>query len=193
MPKIDLKMTPKAIKKWIFIGVVLIVLLFVLFRSQRDTAFRIAKKAFNEQDYMHAAELFSELGAYSNSDSYVIFCQAMQLFTDGEYESALPLYEQLDTFERSNKYLIYSQAMIAYENMDYWRAAGLFEECGDNLFGHTDFLDSDLRAKLCYYNTGTILEASGDFTRAIICYRLADDFEDAQVRLTECQRMLSGT
>ena len=49
MPKINVKLTPRAIKKWGFIVLVLLVLSFVLIRSQRDSAFREAKKAFNEQ------------------------------------------------------------------------------------------------------------------------------------------------
>lgn len=192
MPKINVKLTPRVAKKWGFIVLVLIVLLFVLIRFHRDSAFRVAKKAFNEQDYMYAAELFAELGTYSDSDSYVTYCHALQMFTEEDYESATTLFEQLGTFQKSSKYLLYTQAMIAYQNMEYWHAAELFEECGDTLFGHTEFLDSDMKARLCYFNTGTILEGSGDYARAIICYELAGDYEDAPERLVECEKMLAG-
>jgi len=192
MPKINVKLTPRALKKWGFIALVLIVLAFVLIRSQRDSAFRVAKKAFNEHDYAYASELFAELGTYSDSDSYVIYCQALQKFVDEDFEGAAPLFEQLGTFQKSAKYLLYTQGMIAYQNMEYWHAAELFKECGDHLFGHTEFLNSDVMAKLCYFNTGTILEGSGDFARAIICYELAGNYEDASERLIECRKMLDG-
>ena len=136
--------------------------------------------------------MFSELGTYSDSDSYVTYCHALQMFMDEDFESAVPLFEKLGTFQKSAKYLLYTQGMIAYQNMEYWHAAELFKECGDNLFGHTEFLDSDMMAKLCYFNTGTILEGSGDYARAIICYELAGNYADAFERLAECRKMLDG-
>lgn len=179
-------------KKWIFIGVVLIALIFVVVQSSRNSEFRAAKKAFNNQEYTLAAELFAELGTFSDSDSYAIYCKALDAFTKEEYETALELFEQIETFQKSNKYILYTKGMIAYQNSQYWEAASLFEKCSESLLGHTAFLDNETKAKMCYYTSGWILETTGDYTRAITCYRLADDFDDAKTRLKECEDALQN-
>lgn len=191
MTKINVKLTPKA-KKWVFIGIVIIALIFVATRFQRSSEFRVAKKAFNNGDYVQAAELFSELGTYSDSDFYVVYCQALTAFSEEDYETASELFASLGTFQKSSRYLLYTKGMIAYQNSQYWEAASLFEECGESMFGHSAFLDNEIKAKMCYYTCGKLLEMAGDFQRAITCYRLADDFEDAEVRLQECENALQN-
>lgn len=190
MAKTDIKMSSRY-KKWVFIGIILIALCFVLIRSNRNSEFRAAKKAFNAEEYTQAAELFSALGTFSDSDSYVIYCHALDAFTREDYENALTHFEKIETFQKSAKYILYSQAMLAYENSQYWEAASLFEECGKSIFGHTEFLDNETKAKMCYYTSGWILETTGDYERAITCYRLADDFDDAETRLKECEEALN--
>lgn len=191
MTKINVKFSPQ-VKKWAFLVMVLIALIFVLTRFHRSSEFRMAKKAFNAKEYAYAAELFSQLGTYSDSDSYVNYCLALQSFEDGDYETAADIFEQLGSFQKSSKYLLYVKGMIAYQNSQFWEAASLFEECGESMFGRSTFLDNDIKAKMCYYTSGQILEANGDYARAITCYRLADDFEDAATRLKECEEFLNN-
>ena len=180
------------IKKWIFIGIVLIALIFVIVQFGRNSEFRNAKKAFNNEEYARAAELFAELGTFSDSDSYAIYCSALDAFAREEYETALELFEKVSTFQKSSKYILYTQGMIAYQNSQYWEAASLFEKCSESVFGHSSFLDNESKAKMCYYTSGVILETTGDYTRAITCYRLADDFDDAKTRLKECEEAIKN-
>ncbi len=189
--KINLELSSRY-KKWIFIGIVLIALIFVLVQFNRNSDFRAAKKAFNNEDYARAAELFSELGNFSDSDSYVIYCRALDAFSQEDYEAALDYFEQIETFQKSSKYILYTKGMIAYRNSQYWEAASLFEQCGKSILGHTTFLDNDTKAKMCYYTSGWILETTGDYERAITCYRLADDFDDAETRLKECEEAIKN-
>ena len=70
MAKINLNLSSQY-KKWIFIGIVLIALIFVLVQFNRNSEFRAAKKAFNNEEYAQAAELFAALGNFSDSPSYV--------------------------------------------------------------------------------------------------------------------------
>ena len=189
MPKITFQLSAQA-KKWIFICAVVVALVFVLFRFNRNSEFRVAKKAFQAKDYEAAAELFSQLGTYSDSDSYVIYCNALIHFEQGDYDTALELFEQLQTFQKSAKYILYTKGMIAYQNSQYWEAASLFEKCGESVLGHAAFLDNEIKAKMCYYTSGWLLESAGDYERAIVCYGLADDFDDAATRLKECEEAL---
>lgn len=191
MPKLNIKISSQ-MKRWLFIGIVLIALAFVLIQFNRNSEFRAAKKALNEKDYMRAAELFSTMGSYSDSDSYVIYCKALDAFEKSDFEMALEHFEQIKSFQKSSKYILYSQGMIAYQNSQYWEAASLFEKCGENILGHSSFLDNDTKAKMCYYTSGWILETTGDYARAVICYRLADDFDDAKTRLKECEAALQS-
>lgn len=189
-------MTKKQIKtqtkKYIFIGLVAIALVFVLFQFRKGGEFRIAKKAFNSGNYAEAAELFSQLGTYSDSDRFVIYCKALDAFGQEDYEASLELFESLGTFQKSTKYALYTQGMIAYQNSQYWEAASLFIDSGDSLLGHADFLDNETKAQMCYYASGQILEATGDYTRAITCYRLAENYEDAPERLRECEEAMKN-
>ena len=191
MPKVNIKLSSQ-MKKYLFIGIVLIAVIFVVFRFNRSSDFRIAKKAYNEKDYVRAAELFDVLGTYSDSDSYAAYCRALSIFEQNDYETAVELFDKLGTFQKAPKYSLYCQGMIAYQNSQYWDAASLFEECGETVLGHSAFLDNELKAKMCYYTSGWILETTGDYTRAIICYRLADDYDDAQARLKECEDALQS-
>jgi len=191
MPKFNIKFSPQ-MKKYVFIGVVLVALVFVVVQFNRNSEFRAAKKAFNEKDYIRAAELFETLGTYSDSDAYASYCRALDSFEKTDYETAQELFEQLGTFQKSAKYFLYSQGMIAYQNSQYWEAASLFEKCGESVLGHTAFLDNEEKAKMCYYTSGWILETTGDYERAIICYRLADDYDDAKTRLKECENALAS-
>ena len=191
MPKINIKISPQ-MKKYLFIGIVLFALLFVVFRFNRNSEFRIAKKAYNEMDYVRAAELFDAMGTYSDSHLFASYCRALNIFEQGDYESSLEMFETLDNFQKAPKYSLYCEGMIAYQNSQYWEAASLFEQCGESILGHSAFLDNEVKAKMCYYTSGWILETSGDYTRAIICYRLADDFDDAKTRLKECEDALAS-
>lgn len=191
MPKLNIKVSPQ-MKKYLFIGIVLFAVIFVIFRFNRNSEFRVAKKAFNEKNYTHAAELFDAMGTYSDSHLYASYCRALNLFSEGDYESSLETFESLDKFQKASKYALYCQGMIAYQNSQYWEAASLFEKCGESVFGHSAFLDNEVKAKMCYYTSGWILETSGDYPRAIICYRLADDFDDAKTRLKECEAALAS-
>lgn len=191
MPKLNIKISPQ-LKKYLFIGVVLIALIFVVVQFNRNSEFRTAKKAFNEKDYLRAAELFELLGTYSDSDAYAAYCRALDAFEKTDYEVAQELFEQLNTFQKSAKYLLYCRGMIAYQNSQYWEAASFFEKCGESVLGHTAFLDNVDKAKMCYYTSGWILETTGDYERAIICYRLADDYDDAKTRLKECESALQS-
>lgn len=191
MAKINIKLSSQY-KKWIFIGIVLIAFIFVLVQFNRNSEFRAAKKAFNDEEYAQAAELFSELGNFSDSASYVIYCRALEAFSKEDYETALDYFEEIETFQKSGKYILYTQGMIAYQNSQYWEAASLFEQCSKSLLGHTTFLDNDDKAKMCYYTSGWILETTGDYERAITCYKLADDFDDAETRLKECEEALKN-
>ena len=136
MPKFNIKFSPQ-MKKYVFIGVVLVALVFVVVQFNRNSEFRAAKKAFNEKDYIRAAELFETLGTYSDSDAYASYCRALDSFEKTDYETAQELFEQLGTFQKSAKYFLYSQGMIAYQNSQYWEAASLFEKCGESVLGHT--------------------------------------------------------
>ena len=191
MPKLNIKISPQ-VKKYLFIGAVLIAIAFVVIRFNRNSDFRIAKRAYNDKDYLRAAELFDGLGTYSESDSYAAYCRALACFEQGDYELALELFDQLETFQKAPKYSLYCQGMIAYQNSQYWDAASLFEACGETVFGNSAFLDNEVRAKMCYYISGWILETTGDYSRAIICYRMADDFEDAKTRLKECEMAIEN-
>ena len=191
MAKLNIIVSSK-IKKWIFIGLVLIALVFVVVQFSRNSEFRAAKKAFNNKDYAQAADLFTALGTFSDSDSYATYSRALDAFTHEEYDVALELFEQIDTFQKSSKYILYTRGMIAYQNSQYWEAASLFEQCSESVFGHASFLDNENKAKMCYYTSGWILETTGDYTRAITCYKLADDFDDAKTRLKECEEALKN-
>lgn len=191
MPKINIKFSSR-MKKFLFIGIVLFALLFVVFRFNRNSEFRIAKKAYNEMDYVRAAELFDAMGTYSDSHLYAAYCRAMNTFMQGDFEAALELFESLDNFQKAPKYVLYCKGMISYQNSQYWEGASFFEQCGESLLGHTAFLDNEDKAKMCYYTSGWILETSGDYSRAIICYRLADDYDDAKTRLKECEEALAS-
>ena len=186
MPKINMKISSQT-KKYLFIGIVLVALVFVVTQFNRNSEFRAAKKAFNEADYLRAAELFEVLGNYSDANLYASYCKALDVFEQGDFETALDMFEQLGTFQKAPKYCLYCEGMIAYQNSQYWDAASLFEQCGESILGHTAFLDNEIKAKMCYYTSGWILETTGDYERAIICYRLADDFDDAKMRLKECE------
>ena len=191
MPKVNIKISPQ-IKKYLFIGVVLFAIIFVIFRFNRNSEFRLAKKTFNEGNYLQAAELFDAMGTYSDSHLYAAYCRALSTFEQEDYEMSLEMFEALDNFQKAPKYVLYCKGMIAYQNSQYWDAASLFEQCSESLFGHSSFLDSELQAKLCYYTSGWILETSGDYERAIICYRMVDDLYDAQTRLRECEEAIAS-
>jgi len=191
MAKINITISSKT-KKWIFIGIVLIAVIFVIVQFSRNSEFRAAKRAFNNHEYAQAAELFGALGTFSESDSYATYSKALDAFTQGEFETALELFEQISTFQKSSKYILYTKGMIAYQNSQYWEAASLFEQCSDSVFGHTSFLDNEDKAKMCYYTCGWFLEATGDYARAITCYRLAGDFDDAKTRLKECEEAIKN-
>ena len=189
MAQINVRISSKA-KKYIFIGIVLLSIVFVTVQFSRNSDFRAAKKALNNHEYAHAAELFSELGTFSDSDSYMVYCLALDSFVHGDYQTALELFEQISTFQKSSKYILYTKGIIAYQNSQYWEAASYFESCSKSALGHSDFLDNMTKAKMCYYTSGWLLETTGDYARAITCYRLADDFDDAKTRLKECEEAL---
>ncbi len=191
MPKINIKFTPRT-KRWLFIGIIIFALVFVFFQFNRNSEFRFAKKAFDNQEYARAAELFSALGTYSDSDSYVDYCLALDAFQKEDYEVALERFEQQKNFQKTAKYILYTKGMISYQKSKYWEAATYFEECSKSLIGTAKFLDSREKAQTCYYTSGWILETRGDYERAIVCYRLADDYNDAKTRLKECEDALKS-
>ena len=191
MAQLNIQISAKA-KKCIFIGIVLLCLVFVVVQFSRNSEFRAAKKALSDYDYVLAAQLFSELGTFSDSDSYVIYCNALDAFARTDYLTALELFEQISTFQKSSKYILYTKGMIAYQNSQYWEAASYFEKCSKSALGHSEFLDNLTKAKMCYYTSGWILETTGDYARAITCYRLADDFDDAKTRLKECEEAIKN-
>lgn len=191
MAQMNISISAK-VKKCIFIGVILLSVSFVIVQFSRKSEFRAAKDALNDYDYARAAELFSELGTFSDSDSYVIYCNALDAFAQADYMTALELFEQISTFQKSSKYILYTKGMIAYQNSQYWEAASYFEKCSKSVLGHSEFLDNLTKAKMCYYTSGWILETTGDYARAITCYRLADDFDDAKTRLKECEEALKN-
>lgn len=186
------KKIPPKIQKLIFVGVVIIVAIYLISQISNGSDFRAAKRTMEAGDYETAAEMFSKLGSYSDSDEYVRYCYALQAFSKENYSTAKDLFDALGGFQKSQKYASYCQGMILCASDNYWEAAEYFEKCLHSFLSKSAFLDSETQAKRCYYTVGMQLYVAKDYSTAAICFRRAGDYDNAEQLLAECNEYVNA-
>lgn len=137
-------------------------------------------------DFNGAAEAFSELGTYSDSETQ---------FTETLYQKAEALYEQKDYDEAERAFIAlgnysdsaefvkkirYAAAESALENGEFDNAISIYEMLGN----YYDSAENILKAK---YQKAETLKNDGKFNEAAMLFKTLDEYSDSGERANECK------
>lgn len=148
--------------------------------------YKIAVELRENGDFDGAAEAFSALGSYSDSETQfteALYQKATTLYEQKDYEAAERAFTVLGNYSQSAEYAQKSQyaiAGIALENGEFDRAVSIYEMLG----GYSDSAENILKAK---YQKAEALKNDGKFNEAATLFKTLDEYSDSRERANECK------
>lgn len=152
----------------------------------RSNKYKIAVELRENGDFDGAAEAFSALGTYSDSETQfteTLYRKATALYDQKDYEAAERAFTVLGNYSQSAEYAQKSQyaiAGIALENGEFDRAVSIYEMLG----GYSDSAENILKAK---YRKAEALKNDGKYNEAAELFRTLDEYSDSGERANECK------
>lgn len=152
----------------------------------RSNKYKIAVELRENGDFDGAAEAFSALGTYSDSETQfteTLYRKATALYEQKDYDAAERAFTVLGNYSQSAEYAQKSQyaiAGIALENGEFDRAVSIYEMLG----GYSDSAENILKAK---YQKAEALKADGKFNEAATLFRTLGEYSDSSERANECK------
>jgi len=176
------------------------VVLFVVIipNSQYNKALELG----SQYEYEEAAEIFTKLGDYKDSQIYrekyeneYKYEQAAVLLKAGDFENALIAFDNLGTFKESEEFFVeceneikYSEAFQLFQQEMYGQALMLFEELGV-------FRDSKEKIGVCktgvqYQNASAAYDMQ-NYVLAKSTFEQLGDFKDSSQQVVKLEPMLN--
>ena len=153
-----------------------------------------ALRCFNENNYEQAKEIFTDLGAFKDSNQFSTECQkyitynnAKNLFDKENYSEARDIFISLDNFENSEqmveeceKGLEYLHAKELYDSKNYEEAVEEFKKLGT-------FNNSDEMVNQCKYEIAKNLLENKNYDDAIAEFKKLDSFNNSDEMVLQCK------
>lgn len=152
----------------------------------RSNKYKIAVEMRENGDFDGAAEAFSALGSYSDSETQfkeTLYQKAMALYEQEDYEAAERAFTMLGNYSQSSEYAQrtwYAIAGNALENGEFDRAVSIYEMLGN----YSDSAANILKAK---YQKAEALKNDGKFNQAAELFKSLDEYSDSGERAKECK------
>lgn len=152
----------------------------------RSNKYKIAVEMRENGDFDGAAEAFSALGTYSDSETQfteTLYQKATTLYEQEDYEAAERAFTMLGNYSQSAEYARrswYAIAETALENGEFDRAVSIYEMLGN----YSDSAENILKAK---YQKAEALKADGKFNQAAELFRTLGEYSDSGERANECK------
>lgn len=153
-----------------------------------------ALRCFNENNYEQAKEIFTDLGAFKDSNQFSAECQkyitynnAKNLFDKENYSEARDIFISLDNFENSEqmvdeceKGLEYLHAKELYDSKNYEEAVEEFKKLDT-------FNNSDEMVNQCKYEIAKNLLEDKKYDDAIAEFKKLDSFNNSDEMVLQCK------
>ncbi len=139
-----------------------------------------------EKKYAEAAEVFAELGDYSDAQDKAVECRynhACSLETEKKYTEAKAIFSSLGNYEDSvakTNSCAYNEALAVLEAGNFDEAATLFEQL-------KDYADSATMIKECSYKKALALLGNKDYEGAIEIFTNLDGYSDSADKILEAK------
>ena len=179
-------------KKLAIIGAAVIaVIAVILFVVYGLPAIRYSNgvKAFDSKDYHRAAEIFSKLDDYKDSDSYlkqanmaIDYADAVEAYNNGDYSRAAELFATLDDYKDSKTYRKQADLGIHYTNANAKVQEGKYDEAIKEYINAKNFQDAKTLLLQTYDLQGETLFKDKQYAKA------AEAFSNAgnNARVLDC-------
>ena len=157
----------------------------------QELLYKMGKEAKEQLNFDYAIKLFTELGAYMDSDEQrkdAVYLQARQLMREDRMEEAsekfLQVSDYLDSLElvRRCRYALAAKKRAAGSLLE---AAALYESLGV-------YDEAEKLGRACRYEAGVAAIGAGKLKEAAEQLKLADDYEDAKERFEEAAFTLAN-
>lgn len=137
-----------------------------------------ATKAYLSGDYLTAAEIYSGLDGYKDSEDIAIssiYLYGISLLDSGEFLTARDVFDSLSGYENSESYIVqsYVDEAVYLKDTGSYKDAILVAETVEN----SDTADALVLE--CNYLLGVEAYNSGNSSEALIYFDLADGYSDA--------------
>lgn len=146
--------------KWIYLAaaalLVVIVLIVVVVVSGKYSRYKQAIGLMQEKEYAEAADAFSELSGYKNSDNWeneACYCEGISAYESGAYLSAKDAFDAILHYKNASEW--YNQSLYMTGVVDF--DSGLYESAIYYFNAVGDYSDSKARkeaAMAAYYQQG---------------------------------------